>query len=164
MLRFELLLQSCKCRYESLRRSRLENMWNIEKNEFDAMIKHCVEGFPLEACGLFLGPIVENGMPSGMISKVWPTRNAEESARIYSVDSKDMFEASKWANENDLEIVGVFHSHTHSEAYPSATDIAQAVDNNWLYTIVSLAQEEIVANSFQIIDKKVQELFLDVIA
>ena len=37
-----------------------------------------------------------------------------------------------------LEIIGVVHSHTHTEAYPSPTDVAQAPDPSWHYVIVSL--------------------------
>lgn len=137
--------------------------WNITKSEYEAMIEHCKAGFPLEACGLFLGQLDSQAKPVGNIFKIWPAVNSEASARIYTVDSKDMFEASRWAQENGLEIVGVFHSHTHSQAYPSPTDIAQVVDPDWLYTIVSLEHEEIVANSFQIKNEKVEELLLDVI-
>lgn len=138
--------------------------WKIETAEYAKMIQHCIDGFPLEACGLFLGPADDQGAPIGGINKIWPAVNAEASARIYTVDSKDMFEASRWASENNMEIVGVFHSHTHTRAYPSRTDVSQAVDQNWLYTIVSLADEKPIANSFQIINGEYKELLLDVVA
>ena len=40
------------------------------------------------------------------------------------------------------EIVGVWHSHTHTDAYPSPTDVRQAVDPAWLYVIVCLRHGE----------------------
>jgi proteasome lid subunit RPN8/RPN11 len=42
------------------------------------------------------------------------------------------------------------HSHTHSEAYPSPTDVAQAPDPGWHYLIVTLAREVPEARSFRI--------------
>lgn len=122
------------------------------------MKQHCIDGFPLEACGLFLGPLDSKLKPTGQILKVWPAVNAQASARIYSVDSKDMFEASKYATENGLEIVGVFHSHTHTPAYPSSTDVEQSVDKSWCYAIVSLMDEELTANYFQMENEQVIEV------
>lgn len=122
------------------------------------MKQHCIDGFPLEACGLFLGPLDSKLKPTGQILKVWPAVNAQASARIYSVDSKDMFEASKYATENGLEIVGVFHSHTHTPAYPSSTDVEQSVDKSWCYAIVSLMDEELTVNYFQMENEQVIEV------
>ncbi len=42
------------------------------------------------------------------------------------------------------------HSHTHTEAYPSPTDVAQAPDGAWHYVIVSLAREAPVLRSYRI--------------
>lgn len=116
------------------------------------MREHCIAGFPLESCGLFIGPVDKSGKPTGEIASVWPATNVEASARIYSIDSKDMFEASKFASESGNEIVGVYHSHTHTKAYPSSTDIEKAVDPNWCYAIVSLSKQEIETHYFLIKD------------
>ena len=56
-----------------------------------------------------------------------------------------------------LEVLGVFHSHTHSEAYPSPTDIAQAPDPTWHYVLVSLRDVPTVVRSYRIIDGVVSE-------
>ena len=116
------------------------------------MQEHCTSGFPLESCGLFLGPVNEDGSPTGEITSIWPANNIEQSARIYSVDPKDMFEANKFANSQSQEIVGVYHSHTHTLAFPSPTDISQSVDPNWCYAIVSLEKEDVDIQYFQIRD------------
>ncbi len=133
-------------------------MWTIPSELENQMREHCVDGFPLEACGLFLGPLDGEGKPTGEITHLWPAHNSEKSARIYSVDSKDMFEASRFAQVNDIDIVGVYHSHTHSPAYPSPTDIEQVVDSNWCYAIASLATEDIEVHFFSIENDEVTEL------
>ena len=60
------------------------------------------------------------------------------SARVYTVDPKDHLRADRDAEARGLEIIGVFHSHTHTDAYPSPTDVAQAPDPGWHYVLVSL--------------------------
>ena len=49
------------------------------------------------------------------------------------------------------------HSHTHTEAYPSPTDVAQAPDPSWHYVIVSLKRESPVLRSYRIVDEQVAE-------
>ena len=51
----------------------------------------------------------------------------------------------------------MFHSHTHTEAYPSPTDVAQAPDPTWHYVICSLKRAEPVLRSFRIVDGKISE-------
>lgn len=113
-------------------------------------------GFPLEACGFLIGPVDQEDIPTGEISQFYPTKNAAASARIYEIDSLDQLKASRAAQNNDMEIVGVVHSHTHTKAYPSPTDIELSIDPNWLYAIVSLEHEQIVMNGFQV-DKSAQQ-------
>ena len=74
------------------------------------------------------------------VDRFYPTRNAAASSRVYTVDPKDHLRADRDAEDRGLEIIGVMHSHTHTEAYPSPTDVAQAPDPTWHYVIVSLAR------------------------
>ena len=53
----------------------------------------------------------------------YPCRNAAASSRIYTIDPKDHLRAERDAEDRGLEIVGVMHSHTHTDAYPSPTDV-----------------------------------------
>lgn len=97
------------------------------------MAAHAYGSYPLEACGLLLGP------PGGdEIVEFVPVRNLAASARVYTLDPQDHLRIELAAEDRGLEVVGVMHSHTHSEPYPSATDVAQAPDPNWQYVIVGL--------------------------
>jgi proteasome lid subunit RPN8/RPN11 len=51
----------------------------------------------------------------------------------------------------------VFHSHTHTEAYPSPTDVAQAPDPSWHYVIVSLRDRSPSIRSYRIVDQVITE-------
>jgi proteasome lid subunit RPN8/RPN11 len=55
------------------------------------------------------------------------------------------------------DIMGVFHSHTHSDAYPSPTDVAQALDPGWHYVLVSLRDTHPVLRSYSVVDGVIGE-------
>jgi proteasome lid subunit RPN8/RPN11 len=88
---------------------------------------------------------------------VIPSENVLHSAKVYEIDSKVLLRAYRRAEDEGLEVLGVFHSHTHSEAYPSPTDIAQAPDPTWHYVLVSLRDVPTVVRSYRIIDGVVSE-------
>lgn len=101
--------------------------------------------YPLEACGLLAG------VPgSSVVSEFYPCRNSEQSARIYTVDPKDHLRAERSAEDQGWEILGVMHSHTHTEAFPSPTDVQAAPDPEWHYVIVTLKRERPEARSYRI--------------
>ncbi len=83
--------------------------------------------------------------------------NEAASARIYAIPGKELLRAERDAEAEGLEIIGVFHSHTHSEPYPSPTDVAQAPDPMWHYVIVSLKRDAPETRSFRIVDGSVSE-------
>ncbi|HEX2849079.1 MAG TPA: M67 family metallopeptidase [Acidimicrobiales bacterium] len=124
----------------------------IDAAEYARMVAHCYDGFPLEACGLLAGP-----SGSADVHRVYLTRNAAESSRVYTVDPRDHLRADRDAEAAGLEILGVFHSHTHTDPYPSPTDVAQAPDPSWHYVLVSLRDEAPTTRSYRIIDGKIAE-------
>lgn len=96
--------------------------------------------YPEEACGLLLGP---QGLgASGTVRHFLPITNVAASSRIFQLDPRGFMKAERFADDNELEVVGVMHSHTHTAAYPSATDVAEAtkplVPPTWHWLIVSL--------------------------
>ncbi|MBV8959671.1 MAG: M67 family metallopeptidase [Actinobacteria bacterium] len=116
------------------------------------MVGHCFDGLPLEACGLLGGNPV-----SGLASVCYPAKNVAESSKLYTVDPLDHLKADRDAEGRGLEIIGVFHSHTHTDAYPSPTDVAQAPDPTWHYVLVSLRDEAPVVRSYRIVDGNIAE-------
>jgi len=87
----------------------------------------------------------------------YPTRNLAASAKLYTVDPKEHLRADRDAEASGYSIIGVFHSHTHTEAYPSPTDVAQAPDPTWHYILVSLRDIQPVVRSYGIVDGVVTE-------
>jgi [CysO sulfur-carrier protein]-S-L-cysteine hydrolase len=84
--------------------------------------------------------------------------NAARSARVYTIEPRDHLRAERDAEDHGWEIIGVVHSHTHTAAYPSPTDIGQAPDPAWHYAIVSLRDEtDPSLRSYRIIEGEVTE-------
>ena len=124
----------------------------LTEGVYRRMIGHCLDGLPLEACGLL------GGAPdTGKAHICYPTRNVAESARVYTVDPRQHLQADRDAEAHGMEIIGVFHSHTHTDAYPSPTDVAQAPDPGWHYVLVSLKDLAPVVRSYRIVDGKIAE-------
>jgi proteasome lid subunit RPN8/RPN11 len=119
---------------------------------YASMIGHAYDGLPDEACGLMVGSLAQ-----GTVARFAPCRNAAESSRVYTIDPRDHLRIDREAEDDGLEVVGVVHSHTHTEAYPSPTDVAQAPDPGWHYVIVSLRQEAPVLRSYRIVDETITE-------
>lgn len=116
------------------------------------MVAHALDGLPNEACGLIAA------IPgTDKIDRVYRCGNAAASSRLYEVDPLDHLKADRDAEGRGLEIVGVYHSHTHTEAYPSPTDVKQAPDPSWHYVLVSLKDPEPVLRSYRIVDGTIDE-------
>jgi proteasome lid subunit RPN8/RPN11 len=132
----------------------------LTESQYRIILGNCYDGLPNEACGLLIGPMLGD-RPSGAVSEARPCVNADASARTYTVAPKDMLRAMRAAEERGEEIVGVWHSHTHTDAYPSPTDVRQAVDPAWMYVIVSLKHGDPVLRAYAIVDGTITELAVE---
>lgn len=103
------------------------------------MVDHARDCYPEEACGLLAG------RPDGVLTKAYPLTNIAHSRVNYVIDPADHFETMRDARLRGWDLVGVFHSHTHSPAYPSPTDVALAPDPDWLYILVGMERMDTLA-------------------
>jgi proteasome lid subunit RPN8/RPN11 len=127
-------------------------MLELSRAAHHAMVAHAYDCLPEEACGLMAGEYDGVAAP-----RFFPCRNAAASSKLYTVDTKDMLRADREAEDAGLVICGVMHSHTHTDAYPSPTDVRQAADRGWHYVIVSLKYEAPVLRSYRIVDGAITE-------
>ena len=126
-------------------------MLQLTRRTWGEMVGHAYDGLPDEACGLLAGP-----PGTTRCTRFYACRNAAESSKVYTVDPKDHLRADRDAEARGLELIGVMHSHTHTEAYPSPTDVAQAPDPAWHYVIVSLRDEAPTLRSYRIVDGAIE--------
>ena len=125
--------------------------------QYRTIVAHCYDGLPDEACGLLAGPVEADGEPTGVVTSVYPCTNADASARTYTVESRELLRATSDAQSRHEDLVAVWHSHTHSDAYPSDTDVSQALAPTWIYVLVSLKLAEPVLRAYRIRDGAVGE-------
>jgi proteasome lid subunit RPN8/RPN11 len=133
----------------------------ITQLQYATIVGNCYDGLPNEACGLLIGPLGGRGDPTGVVTEARPCRNADASAVTYTVDPRDMLGAMRSAEARGDEIIGVWHSHTHTDAYPSPTDVRQAVDPAWMYVIVSLRDQIPVLRSYRIRAETISEVAVE---
>ena len=126
----------------------------VPREAFAAIVGHAYDGYPLEACGLLVGSIRGE---TAWVQRFEPTENEARSARVYTIPPLAHLRIERAAEAEGLEVIGVVHSHTHTDAYPSPTDVAQAPDPGWHYVIVSLRHEAPVVRSYRIVDGKITE-------
>ena len=103
---------------------------------YEAMIRHARSNAPIEACGL-----VAVG-PDGRATLAYCMTNLDASPVAYTLDPSEHIEALHHAESNGWHLAAVFHSHPNSPAVPSATDVAKALEPEWLYVIVGLARPD----------------------
>ena len=82
----------------------------------DEMIAHALADLPNECCGLISGA-------DGKAKKLYRTRNSEASPFRYNIHPLDLKNVMEEADDNDWQVLVIYHSHVASEAYPSPTDV-----------------------------------------
>jgi proteasome lid subunit RPN8/RPN11 len=127
-------------------------MLRLTGSTFAEMIAHAYDGLPEEACGLLAGD-----PQLSMVRAFYPCRNAAESSKLYSIAPLEYARIEDDADAAGLTIVGVMHSHTHTDPYPSPTDVEQAFDPAWHYVIVSLRDDAPMLRSFAIVGGQITE-------
>jgi [CysO sulfur-carrier protein]-S-L-cysteine hydrolase len=127
----------------------------IPQGIYDELLAHAGEDAPNECCGLI-------GGSDGAAVTVYRAKNAEASPLRYNLDPQDQFRIMSEMDERGEELVGIYHSHTKSPAYPSQTDINLATYPDAVYLIVSLAEGEEPLRGFNIVDGKVNETELTI--
>ena len=108
----------------------------IAQSLIDEMVAHARADLPNECCGLI-------GGRDGVATTVYPMRNEFESPLRYKLHSGDNLRVNEEMGKAGEELLGVYHSHTKSPAYPSQTDLNEG--QAWpqlVYVIVSLADPD----------------------
>jgi proteasome lid subunit RPN8/RPN11 len=130
----------------------------IEERIRDEIVTHAKHDHPDEACGVVAGPI-----GSDRPTRFVPMRNAAATPyTLYEFASADLFALYRDMGERDEEPVVIYHSHTHTEAYPSPTDRRLAAEPGAHYVLVSTRQSggdegAVELRSFRIVDEEVSE-------
>lgn len=111
--------------------------------------EHALAEDPNECCGILAGT-------DGTVKHAYRITNTARSPFRYLMDPQQFLDADKDSEAREWKFLAFYHSHTHSEAYPSQTDVRMALESGWLdvhYVLVSLADNaKPVLRAFHISD------------
>jgi proteasome lid subunit RPN8/RPN11 len=111
----------------------------------------------VECCGLLAGV-------DGVITKIFPTKNALVSPTAYEVAPQELFPLFRQMREEGLEHLGIYHSHPATENFPSPSDIELAGYPYQAYFIISpLPAAPNPVRAFFIRDGHVEELEIAIV-
>jgi len=129
----------------------------ISQDLIDEMVAHAREDLPNECCGMVGGRGDE-------ATEVIRVGNSAASPLRYEMDPQEQYNALRAIEDGGGELLAIYHSHTKSAAYPSQTDVNQAV--SWpdqIYVIVSLADEDAPdVKAYLLKDLRIADVALDV--
>lgn len=128
---------------------------DLPRDVYTALVEHARSDAPFEVCGLLAGE-------GGEFRTHYPIPNAARSMTYYSMDPKAMLHAMNDMDDQDWDLLAIYHSHTHTEAFPSKTDVELAVYPDAVYLIISLQDPEAVIRAFDIRDGRITERVLTV--
>jgi proteasome lid subunit RPN8/RPN11 len=127
--------------------------FRIRNAALEAIVAQARDASPRECCGLLIGT-------GHAIDEAVLARNLAEGSTRFLIDPRDHIEARRVARRRSLDVLGFYHSHPRSAAWPSAADVAEAAYPDAVYLIVSLAGTSPEAKLFRIERETVAELRL----
>ncbi len=131
-------------------RAQIQGRIELDQQTFDALVAHARSDAPYEVCGFLAGA-------GGQVSRRYEIPNAARSMTFYTMDPKAMLLAMNDMDDTGTELIAIYHSHTHTEAFPSATDVELAAYPDAVYLIISLQDDTPVVRGFDIVDDKITE-------
>ena len=122
----------------------------IPKTVLASMISHALEADPQECCGVLIG----DGDTADEARRIKNVHS--QPIRRYEMAPTDLMRAESEAEAKGRKIVAIYHSHTHTQAYPSQTDVNNAVETWWTepyYVLISLVEKtRPIVRAFRISD------------
>jgi proteasome lid subunit RPN8/RPN11 len=124
----------------------------------EGLVVHARAEYPNEMCGIVVGdaPAAAGGHPLRWVA----TRNKAASPLRYEIDPDDLYRLTIETDDADEVFWAIAHSHTHSPARPSPTDVGLAFYPDALYILVSLAESEPAVTAWRIVDGRVHDVEL----
>ena len=106
----------------------------ISESQKKTLVNHANNEKPNESCAILFG--IVDGQKT-IVKEIFLTKNIDESPVNFTISNEQLIKCYKTAEEKKMEIVGIFHSHPNSEAYPSNTDKKFMYSNPVVWVIYS---------------------------
>ncbi len=118
----------------------------ISKVQINLLSKHAKDASPNESCAILFGKIEKDHFT---VKDVFLTKNIENSPVNFTISNDELIKGYQEAEKRKLDVVGIFHSHPDSEAYPSVTDQKFMEINPVPWVIFSNTSEQFRAYVFE---------------
>lgn len=123
----------------------------LKKDFFEQMVKHSIRELPDEACGILAGK-------NQIVEKVYAMTNAEKSPENYFMEPEEQLKVTKEIRNLGFQMLGIYHSHVASQAYPSKRDVELAFYPDTAYLIITLKDKNNPQlRAFKILEGKIDE-------
>lgn len=136
-------------------------MLKLNQNILDELNRDALRTFPDECCGFLIGRDVDDHRIIDQIIVVDNNKEGDKKRR-FEISPLDYLEAEKYADENGLTLLGIYHSHPNHPSVPSEHDRV-AAQPFFSYLIISVRQDEIVSHQswrlnddFQFVEEQVE--------
>ncbi|MDO7252730.1 M67 family metallopeptidase [Helicobacter cappadocius] len=124
---------------------------------FQELINYAKLHSPKECCGYFFG-FRDTSNNQNIVKQIFKMNNIHENPKDFFMFSpQEQLDALIKCKKENLEIIGIFHSHPHSKAYPSNEDMKYIYDHRHSYTIISLLEKIPQVKSFRIKETEICE-------
>ena len=114
----------------------------LSRNQVEVLKKHSERESPNESCAILFGGTVDGTVT---IKEIFLAKNIEESPVNFTISNEELITAYSQAEAMQLEVIGIFHSHPGSVAYPSSTDRKYMETNPVPWVIFSGIHDEFKA-------------------
>ena len=136
-------------------------MLHIPQSIIDEMTAHARSLDPVECCGIMAGTTAGE---DAHVTHIYQIKNEDNSNISYFMEPKELLWVHKNMRSNQLDLLVIYHSHTHTQAYPSATDVRLAFYPDAHYMIISLeAKDQPDIKAFRIVNGKIDSAEFSVI-
>lgn len=126
-------------------------MLYLNKSQKEKLVEHAEREAPNEACGILAGK-------DHKVEKVYEMVNTDNSAKTFFMEPKQQLKVMKEIRNLGLEMIGIYHSHLETDAYPSAHDVELAYYPEVSYVIVSIGDRDNPSiRAFKIVEGKIDE-------
>jgi len=114
----------------------------ISESQKKTLVNHANNEKPNESCAILFGTVNEQ---KTIVKEIFLAKNIDESPVNFTISNEQLIKCYKTAEEKKMEVVGIFHSHPNSEAYPSSTDKKFMYSNPVVWVIYSGISNEFKA-------------------
>ncbi len=127
----------------------------ISESQKKILSKHADNEKPNESCAILFGAVDEQ---KTIVKEIFLTKNIDESPVNFTISNEQLIKCYKTAEEKKMEVVGIFHSHPNSGAYPSNTDEKFMYSNPVVWVIYSGISNEFKA---YVLESNVLEILIE---